>query len=146
MTAFNSNVYTAQTDGVSSIDTAVKGQDLFGKARWVFATGISGTNVIAQNDTINIAKLPAGARLLAVVVDQSAAAGSSVTLAITGNDGSNRTFVTAYDNNAAPNVVKPSEYTAALAAETTVVATLAGANPTDDVSYEFALLISLPNG
>jgi len=145
MTAFNSNVYASQIDGVTSIDTAVAARDLLGKVRLVYATGLSGTNVIAQNDTVNICKVPAGARVLAVIVDQSAASGASVTLAVTGNDGSARTFVTAYDSNTTFKALKVSEYTTPLAAETTLVATLAGANPTDDVTYRFAVLISLPN-
>lgn len=145
MTAFNTDVYTAQTDGTTSIDTMIAAQDLRGKLRVVFAQGPTGTNVIAQNDTINIAKLRTGERLLQVNVYQSAAAGASVTLKVTGNDGSARTFVTAYDNNGTVNAVKPSEYQAALAADTDIVATLEAANPTDNVSYKFALIVSSPN-
>lgn len=146
MTVFNSNVYTAQNDGVSSIDTAVASQDLLGKVRLIHATGLSGSNVIAQNDTINIADLPAGARVLGVMVHQSAAAGASVTLGVTGNDGSARTFVTAYDANSNVTAMRASEYVQPLAAKTTIVATLAGANPTDDVAYRFTLIVSMPNG
>lgn len=144
MAAYDTAVYTTQTDGTNSIDTATRGQDLGGKLRVAFA-GITANTAWVQNDTINIVKLPAGSRVLAVVVDQSAAAGASVTLSITGNDGSARTFVSAYDNNTTFNAFKPSEYTSPLAIETTIVATLAAANPTDNVTYEFGIFYTTPN-
>lgn len=144
MTAYNTGLYNAQNDGYTSADTFVAGKDLQGKVRALVASTASSV-AWAQNDTINIGVLPAGARVLQVNVYQSAAAGSSVTLAVTGNDGSARTFVTAYDNNSAVNAVKPSEYQAELAVATTLVATLAAANPTDNVVYTFAVLYTSYN-
>lgn len=136
MTAYNTDNYAARLLGLTAPQVPVSGRDAQGKLHVkVVQTGT--TVAWAQNDTINACVMPAGSRILSIAVDH-AALGSSVTLGITGNDGSARTFVTAYSAAAAEAAVAhPSEYIAPLAADTTLVATLAGANPTDNVNITF---------
>lgn len=137
MTAFNSNIYTAQNDGITSIDTFQPARDVQGRVRVMFATQAGAA--YAQGDTINIGRLPSGSRVLAVLI-QHAALGASVTLAVTGNDGSSRTLVAAYDASGAINTITPSAYRNPLLTDTDLVATLEGANPTDSVVITFCII------
>mgnify|MGYP000877918654 CR=1 FL=1 len=138
MTAYNTDIYAARLLGLTAPHVPVSGRDAQGKTHVVIAATGS-TTAWAQNDTINVAVLPKGARVISVRT-RHAALGASVTLAVTGNDGSARTFVTAYDASGAKNMAYyGSEYADALAADTTIVATLAGANPTDNVNITIAI-------
>lgn len=139
MTAYNTVQYANTLLGETSYSVMNPGRDTKGKSRYLYAeTETAGTINWAQNDTISIGVVPATARVVSVIV-QNAALGASVTLGVTGDDGSARTFVTAYDASAAHNVRHASEYLTPLAIDTIIVATLAAANPTDDVRLQFLI-------
>lgn len=141
MTAYNTSLYDAQVGATAAApakQSLVDAKEAGSVSRFKIAETNAAT-AWAQDDTINICKLPKGARVLSVRIT-NAALGSSVTLAVTGNDGSARTFVTAYSVTSAGNqAFKGSEYITALAADTTLVATLAGANPTDNAKITFVV-------
>lgn len=141
MTAYNTSLYTAQVGALPAApakQSFVDAKEAGSHSRFKIASTDAAT-AWAQNDTINVCKLPKGARVLSVRIT-NAALGTSVTLAVTGNDGSARTFVSAYSvTSAGYQAFKGSEYIAALAVDTDIVATLAGANPTDNAAITFVV-------
>lgn len=134
MAAFNSNVYAARALGVTAPHVPVSGRDYQGKPH-ICVCSSTGSPAWAQDDTLNLIRLPAGSRVLAVR-PLHGALGASVTLSVTGNDGSNRTFVAAYDASVASTgaTYRGSAYIAPLAADTDLVITLAGGDPTNGVA------------
>lgn len=88
---------------------------------------------LAQDDQINFTTLPAGFTPLFVQV-QTGALGTGVTLALTANDGTNRTILAATSVASATSTIVPAAYSTPLAVACTLVGTLAGGNPADNVA------------
>lgn len=156
MTAFNTDVYTSQVSGQTSYQTSIPGRDLKGRLR-EFKTTMSEV-AFAADDTVSVCNLPAGARVLWFHISHPVMHASNgdgdpgpetftdCTLALSGNDGSARTFVTAYSGATAATDLKPSEYQGELAAETTLTLTVAAAAPDDTtVAVNITVFAVLPN-
>lgn len=109
----------------------------------------------AQNDTFKICDVPKGTRILSTGSVKTGAFGASVTMDIGTRLTADGTVLDADGLAAALNVaaagtkqisggaqLQPSGYVCT--ADTTIYATLAGANPTDDIQAEFEIHMLLP--
>lgn len=143
MTAFDSREITIATPAGTAIQTKNDAR-VYNMALKVRRGTTPATAAWAQNDTWNVATLPAGATIIGFRISNGAF-GSSVTLGLTANDGSARTLVTAFSVASAGNNFKPCEYSAQMATAVTVVATLAAADPTDDAQCTIDVLYVVVN-
>lgn len=146
MTAHNSPQYTSQTSGLTSKETFLDARGFGNKVR-VYEVGLEADHglTLAQNDTINLCQLRKGEAIVAVGLDVGDL-GTSVTLAVSFNDGSARSVLAAYDvATAAVLAIQPSAYRTAAAAQSDVVATLAGGNPADDQKIKVLLFVTTIN-
>lgn len=109
----------------------------------------------AQNDTFKICDVPKGTRILSSSKVKHGAFGASVTMDVGTRQTSDGTVLDADGLAAALNVaaagtkevsggaqLQPSGFVTTV--DTTIYATLAGANPTDDIQAEFEMHLLLP--
>ena len=102
----------------------------------------SGTQAIAQNDVLEMVKLPKGAIIHEIIVDFPAC-GTSVTADVGCGDTEDR-FIAAKDVAAAVIARLESNRGYAMPAEDTIDIKLEGADPTDDLTIAMEVLYSLP--
>lgn len=139
MADFNSTQYAAAFPS-TGVAEYLRPDEIHGRTRVAYAS-YTGTNTLAQDDRIVLFKLPLLARPLFVEYTNGAF-GASVTLAL--GDGTDADlFLTATSVATAGSGVVATASHARLTAETTVYATLGGANPADDQDLSVSLFYAV---